>query len=179
MGAEGNSMGAEGKQEDSGVSFTEWYQAEYGGLVRTLVVVVGDVDVATEAVSEAFVRALQRWTRVSQMESPTAWTYTVAFNVARRTLRRARLESVVLRRHTPAPPPVREDALEVWDAVQRLPLRQRTAVALYYLSDLPQKDVAIAMGVAEGTVAATLHEARRRLATTLAQPIGKDVIEYG
>jgi RNA polymerase sigma-70 factor, ECF subfamily len=69
--------------------------------------------------------------------------------------------------------------LEVWDAVQRLPLRQRTAVALHYLSDLPQKDVATAMGVAQGTVAATLHEARRRLAVTLARPIGKDVIEYG
>jgi len=172
------SMDADCTPEDTEDSFTAWYRAEYRGLVRTLVVAIGDTDVATEAASEAFVRALQRWDRVSQMASPTAWTYTVAFNVARRMFRRTRLEAVILRRRT-VPPPIRDDALEVWDAVQRLPLRQRTAIALHYLSDLPQKDVAVAMGVAEGTVAATLHEARRQLATTLGQPIGKDVMEHG
>lgn len=172
------SMDADCTPEDTEDSFAAWYRAEYHSLVRTLIVVIGDADVATDSASEAFVRALQRWDRVSQMASPTAWTYTVALNVARRTFRRARLEAVVLRRRS-VPPPVRDDSLEVWDAVQHLPLRQRTAVALHYLSDLSQRDVAAAMGVAEGTVAATLHEARRNLAATLGQPSGKEVMEHG
>lgn len=164
--------------EDGEDSFTAWYRTAYRGLLRTLVLAIGDAEVATDATSEAFARALQHWDRVSQMSSATGWTYTVALNVARRMLRRARFEALILRRRPP-PPPVREDGLEVWDAVQRLPLRQRTAVALYYLSDLSQRDVADAMGVADGTVAATLHEARRQLAIALSQPVEKDDCGHG
>jgi RNA polymerase sigma-70 factor (ECF subfamily) len=172
------SMDADSAPEDVENTFAIWYQAEYGGLLRTLVLAIGDTEVATEAAAEAFVRALQDWDRVSMMGSPTGWTYTVALNIAHRAFRRARLEALLLRRRT-SPPPVREDALEVWDAVQRLPLRQRTAVALHYLSDLSQRDVAAVMGIAEGTVAATLSEARKRLKVTLGAPVGKDVMEHG
>ena len=63
--------------------------------------------------------------------------------------------------------------------MQRLPTRQRTAIALHYLSDLSQKDVATAMGIAEGTVSATLNHARQQLAADLAESLGKDEIEYG
>lgn len=159
-------------------SFATWYRAHHRGVLRTLIFAIGNADVAADATSEAFARALRHWHRVSQMSSPTGWTYTVALNVARRMLRRARFESVILRRQMPLPP-VRDDSWEVWDAVQRLPLRQRTAVALHYLSDLSQRDVADVMGVAEGTIAATLHEARHRLAITLGQSVGKDEIEHG
>jgi RNA polymerase sigma-70 factor (ECF subfamily) len=171
-------MDAETAPDDTEDSFATWYKAQYPGLVHTLVLAIGNVDVATEAASEAFARALQHWGRVSLMRSPTGWTYTVALNIARRTLRRTRLEALLLRRRATAPP-VREDSLEVWDAVQRLPLRQRTAVALHYLSDLPQREVAAVMGIAEGTVAATLSEARRHLAAMLGQSDPKEKIERG
>jgi RNA polymerase sigma factor (sigma-70 family) len=154
------------RRDTSGASFADWYSKEYGPVVRSLVVVTGDRDIAIEACSEAFARALARWARVSAMESPTGWTYTVALNIARRTARRARVEAILLRREatsTPAPEP----AAEIWDAVRRLPDRQRTAVVLHYLADLPQREVAAAMGLAEGTVAATLHQARQRLASWL------------
>jgi RNA polymerase sigma-70 factor (ECF subfamily) len=154
------------RSETSRTSFEGWYSKEYGALVRSLLVVTGDRDVAVEACSEAFARALARWERVSAMDSPTGWTYTVALNIARRTARRTRVEAILLRRaaaSTPAPEP----ADEIWDAVRRLPDRQRTAVVLYYLADLPQREVAAAMGLAEGTVAATLHQARQRLAASL------------
>jgi RNA polymerase sigma-70 factor (ECF subfamily) len=165
-------------RDDVDESFTSWYQAEYNGLVRAIVLVTGNAEVATEAVSEAFARALQRWSRVSNMTSPTGWTYMVALNVARRSIRRARLEALLLRR-VAATPPIRDDDLEVWDAVQRLPVRQRTAVALHYLSDLSQKDVATAMGIAEGTVSATLHHARQQLAIHLGESVGKNEVEHG
>ena len=41
-------------------------------------------------------------------------------------------------------------------------------MALRYVCDLPQAEVAAAMGVASGTVSATLTAARRRLAAELA-----------
>ena len=53
--------------------------------------------------------------------------------------------------------------MDLWDALSRLPRRERTAVVLHYFVDLPQHDVAHMMGVAPGTVAAMLHAARKKL----------------
>jgi RNA polymerase sigma factor (sigma-70 family) len=63
---------------------------------------------------------------------------------------------------------VTKKRLDVMRAVQRLPARPRTAVVLRYVADLTEAEVAEAMGVAPGTVAATLSNARRRLAVLLA-----------
>ncbi len=80
------------------------------------------------------------------------------------------MEALLLRQ-TAVSPPVREDALELWEAVRHLPHQQRVAVVLHYVADLSQRDVASVMGVAEGTVAATLHTARKRLADSLGQTV--------
>ena len=53
------------------------------------------------------------------------------------------------------------------DAITTLPARQREAVVLRYLADLPLADVADAMGCAVGTVKATLHHALRALRVEL------------
>lgn len=108
------------------------------------------------------------------MASPGGWVYTVALNQVRSWMRRRRLE----RRHAerigradraeqdPVTGPVEvDDAL--WDAVRALSPRARMAVALRYLADLPEDEVARLMGVTRGTVAATLHRARASLAVAL------------
>jgi RNA polymerase sigma factor (sigma-70 family) len=151
-------------------SFEDWYRHEYRNIVHSLVLITGNGEVAVEAAAEACARALERWERVSVMTSPSGWIYTVGLNVARRALRRARIESVLLRR-VADPPPIREDRPDLWEAVQRLPHRQRIAIVLHYVGDLSQRDVASVMGVAEGTVAATLHAARKRLADALGQTV--------
>lgn len=51
----------------------------------------------------------------------------------------------------------------VWEAVKRLPVKQRTAVVLYYYNQLSAKEVAKAMGCLEGTVKSRLHTARKNL----------------
>ena len=52
-------------------------------------------------------------------------------------------------------------------AIADLPIRQRSAVVLRYLSDLTTAEVAEAMGITEGAVRFHLHAARRALATDL------------
>lgn len=150
-------------------SFDGWYRAEHPRMLGLLTVVAGDADAARDVTAEAFTRALERWDRVGGMASPSAWTYRVGVNLLRRRLRRTALE----RRLLPDPPPaVRPPALEseLWDAVRALPVRQRTAVALRYVCDLPQEEIAAIMHVAVGTVSATLTAARRRLAAELRHP---------
>lgn len=151
--------------------FAVWYRAEHAGVVRALTAVFGDLDEAREATDEAFVRALERWPQVSGMESPTGWVYRVALNVARRRARRARFQlrlGTGRRAFSAGLEPV--DA-ELWGVVRRLPARQRTAVALRYIADLPETVIAEIMGVAAGTVSATLHAARKRLAVDLSSEL--------
>ena len=147
-------------------SFDGWYRAEHPRVLGLLTVVAGDADVGREVTAEAFTRALERWDRVVEMDSPAAWTYRVGVNLVRRRLRRAAIEGRLYRPEaTTAPPPAVES--DLWDAVRALPARQRTAVALRYVCDLPQAEIAAIMHVAVGTVSATLAAARRRLAADL------------
>ena len=153
------------------VDFERWYAAEHPRLFAALLVLTGSRDLAADATDEALARALQHWNRVSAMDSPEGWTYRVAVNVIRRTARRRALEQRVLRRiaarHIPiAPAP----AGETWVLVRSLPERQRTAVVLRYIADLTEPDIAMAMGITRGTVASTLADARRALATALQEP---------
>lgn len=154
------------------VTFEVWYQREHPRLVSALAVVSGDVGLAVEATDEACARTLEQWHRVGKMASPGGWAYRTALNVLRRIVRRRTLEARLLRRA-----PVRDGAppqdwsLEIWEAMRSLPARERTAVALHHVADLPTAAVAEAMGVAPGTVAATLHAARTKLRHALAEQI--------
>jgi RNA polymerase sigma factor (sigma-70 family) len=65
----------------------------------------------------------------------------------------------------PAEKVVEREALE--ELLSRLPDRQRLAVVLRFLADLPLLDVAAAMGCAVGTVKSTLHAALTRLRVEL------------
>ena len=149
--------------------FEDWYADGHARLYSSVLVFTGDPHLASDAADEAFARALQHWDRVREMESPEGWTYRVAVNVVRRTLRRQRRERGLLHRssaHRVAPAP----AGEVWDLVRALPERQRMAVVLRYLADLTEPDIATIMGVTRGTVASTLADARRALAHVLSEP---------
>lgn len=156
---------------DDDAAFASWYRNEHPRLLAAMVIVTNDMHVAQDVTAEAFARALAAWNRVSNMESPTGWTYRVALNVARRRARRAALEQRAFRRMGPAgeglPP---ERAIEVWEAVRALPPRARTAIALRYAAGLTEAEVAEAMHVAVGTASATLATARRTLAVTLGEP---------
>lgn len=142
--------------------FEGWYEREHQRVFRACLVLGGNADLASEATDEAFARALERWPAVSRMVAPGAWVQVVALNHLRHTLRRRRWE----RQLAPRPVQAAELALpypEVWVAIRRLPPRQQTAVVLRYVGDLPEADIAAAMGTTRGNVARTLHDAREQL----------------
>lgn len=145
--------------------FDAWYLREHPKLVAALTWVAGDPHVAADATDEAFARAYANWRKVAQMASPGGWVYRVALNVVRRRMRRLALE----RRNVEPPREVAEVVdREIWTVVRKLPERQRVAVVLRYLLDLPEQEVAAAMGISRGTVASALAAARQRLAGWLA-----------
>ena len=97
------------------------------------------------------------------MDSPVGWTFTVARNQLRRAARRR------AREHTLARPAERAPDIDValWDTVRSLPRRERELIALRYVAGLTERQIATTLGIAPGTVARGLHDARARLHTML------------
>jgi RNA polymerase sigma-70 factor (ECF subfamily) len=59
------------------------------------------------------------------------------------------------------------ERIDLQRALGHLGERQRQVVALHYGLDLPIAEIAAQLGIAEGTVKATLHKSRRLLAAEL------------
>jgi RNA polymerase sigma-70 factor (ECF subfamily) len=64
------------------------FRQEHGRAVAVLVGVFGDIDVAEEAVQDAFAAAVQRWPSAGLPQSPAGWIITTARNKAIDRLRR-------------------------------------------------------------------------------------------
>jgi RNA polymerase sigma-70 factor (ECF subfamily) len=153
------------------VSEFEGFVAEhYSEVLRTVALAIGDRARAEDAVQEAFLKAFRKWRSVQSMTKPETWVLVVAINAERRSWRRAPavaswdVDSVSVRDHAG---PV-TTAVAVRDVLRQLTVRQRTAVVLRYLADLPIAEIATALGCAEGTVKATLHQALSKLRIELA-----------
>jgi RNA polymerase sigma-70 factor, ECF subfamily len=150
------------------VTFDEFFSESYGGVVQSLALATGDRLGAEDVAQEAFAQAFRRWNHVGSMESPIGWVYVVALNRARRGWRR-RVEADPGDRAAAA----EDHATAVLTAVQlrvalsELTARQRTAVVLRYLADLPIADIAVALDCAPGTVKATIHQALGRMRVEL------------
>lgn len=154
--------------------FESWYRQEYPRLVTALQFVARNREEAEEAAAEAFTRCLERWDRSDAPRNPSAWTYTVGLNLLKRRWARRRRESEYTQT-LPPPITVEGDApsVELWSAVAKLPERERIAVVLRYIGGLAEREVADAMKVKPGTVAATLSRARNTLRAQL-RSVGLD-----
>jgi RNA polymerase sigma factor (sigma-70 family) len=131
---------------------------------------------AEDAVQEALIRAWQRSASGEQIRSWNGWVAAVANNLARSERRRREAEARAMARYTTlAPvqssaddwPPELQHLGPVAEAVDGLPLRQSQVVVLHYYGDLRLREIAVLLGVSEGTVKRSLHRARVTLRTRL------------
>jgi RNA polymerase sigma-70 factor (ECF subfamily) len=151
-------------------SFDEFYRSTSVRLMRYGYAVVGDLAEAQDLVQEAYTRAWQRWRTVATHPSPEGWVrLTVSRLATDRRRRLGRWRTTLLRAGPPEPVrPPNEDTVLVVNALRRLPLAHRQALALHYLFDLPVAAIAEETGVAVGTVKSWLSRGRAGLAEVLA-----------
>lgn len=157
---------------DSEAAVRDVYLAHFGMLAGWASHLVGDRDLGHDMATDAFVRLLGHWDGVGQ---PRAWLYTTVANLVKDHWRkRGRERAAYVRWQGGRDPdlavgPTADHALtlSVREAVESLPERLRLAVLLHYFADLGVAEVARQLGKAEGTVKRDLHDARRRLASTL------------
>jgi RNA polymerase sigma-70 factor (ECF subfamily) len=149
--------------------FEEFFQIHYAEVLRAVALAINDRDRAEDVVQEAFARAFRRWRTVSQMDRPVGWVYVVALNAERSRWRRAGQAvddpGAIDTGADPSGPVV--TTIVVRAAIAKLAPRQRAAVVLRFLADLTVPEIARAMGCADGTVKATLHQALRNLRVDL------------
>lgn len=128
---------------------------------RFLVSSVGPVE-AEDCFQETFIAALRAYPRLRAHSNLRAWVLRIAhrksLDAHRARARRALpVEDVaaVDGRGADSMAPLDET---LWEAVHELPTRQRAAVVLRYVVDLPHRDIAAAIGCSEEAARRSLHE---------------------
>ncbi|WP_425595318.1 RNA polymerase sigma factor [Pseudonocardia thermophila] len=155
------------------------FRAEHGRAVAVLARVTGDLDVAEDAVAEAFAAAVRCWPRDGIPPSPAGWIITTARNRAIDRLRRETTGAerrAAAARLVPQPTQTPEDAVlaaeELPDDQLRLiftcchpalALPARVALTLRLLGGLSTAEVARAFLVPEPTMAQRLVRAKAKI----------------
>ncbi|HEX2041310.1 MAG TPA: RNA polymerase sigma factor [Acidimicrobiales bacterium] len=149
------------------------FRQESGRAVATLVRLFGDIDIAEEAVQEAFVVALERWPATGVPPSPAGWIITTARN---RAIDRMRRESSRDRRHGQAAllhggdeptevGPVHDDRLRLIFTCchPALATNAQVALTLRLIAGLQTAEIARAFLVSETTMAQRLVRAKNKI----------------
>ncbi|MBW8797655.1 MAG: RNA polymerase sigma factor [Streptomyces sp.] len=149
------------------------FRAEYGRAVSVLVRFLGDIDLAEEAVQDAFTTALDSWPRAGLPPSPAGWIITTARNRAldrlRRESSRDARQAEAARLYAPDAPaeegPVRDERLRLIFTCchPALALQSRVALTLRLLGGLSTAQIARAFLVPEPTLAQRLVRAKAKI----------------
>jgi RNA polymerase sigma factor (sigma-70 family) len=146
--------------------FQHFLDAHREEVWRFLVASVGAGE-ADDCFQETFIAALRAYPRLRADSNLRAWVLTIAHRKALDTHRsRARTaipvaEVAAVDGRSTATAAPRED--DLWEAVHELPPRQRSAVLLRYVGDLPHRDIAKAIGCSEDAARRSLHEGLSKL----------------
>jgi RNA polymerase sigma-70 factor (ECF subfamily) len=133
------------------------YRDHHKRMWRALFSFAGDPDIASDAMAEAFARALRDQYTIRDL---TAWTWRVAFRIAASELRRRHMTTASSQESSYELP---EAVPELLTALRQLSPSQRVAVVLHDYADRPTGEVADVLGCSRATVYVHLSQGRRRL----------------
>jgi RNA polymerase sigma-70 factor (ECF subfamily) len=146
---------------------------------------LGDRDEALDVSQEVFLRVFRTLSSFRGQSALRTWIYRIVINQARNRQRwwrrRHRASQVSLDEHldtfgdleskTEVLPDrllaSKETASKIWQALERLPFDQRTALVLREIDGLRYEEIAFSLGVAIGTVKSRLTRARQTLRSEL------------
>ncbi len=147
----------------------EAFREQYGRAVAVLVRLLGDIDLAEEAVQEAFTAAVEHWARNGPPPSPAGWIITTARN---RAVDRLRREAKREDRHREAallfPGEAREEPPDRLRLIftcchPALSTAAQVPLTLRLLGGLSTTEIAHALLVPEATVAQRIVRAKQKI----------------
>lgn len=151
----------------------EIFRAEHGRILATLIRLLGDIDVAEEALQEAFATALEQWPVAGTPANPVAWLISTARHKAidrlRRQVRLAQKQEEIARHlelwAAEEDAPVPEDRLRLIFTCchPSLATEAQVALTLRTLGGLSTEEIAHAFLVPAPTMAQRLVRAKAKI----------------
>ncbi|MBM2619983.1 SigE family RNA polymerase sigma factor [Actinoplanes sp. LDG1-06] len=161
----------------AGAAFDDFVRSRSTGLLRVAYLLTGDRHAAEDLLQEVLEQMYVRWRRIEG--APEAYARRALVNRAtnRWRWRARRPETTLDSGHEKPGRDHGEDVViraAVLDALRGLPPKQRAAVVLRYLDDLPVHEVAAALGCSDGTVKSNTARGLDRLKQVLGPALVTD-----
>jgi RNA polymerase sigma-70 factor (ECF subfamily) len=145
------------------------YRASYSRYRNALATVTGSHESARDAVQQAFAQAIAGRAGFRREGSLSAWVWRIALRQAL-ALREEFADADLNGSFDPdLVEPMSDPVLSA--TLRALPPRRRLVVFLHYFADLSYPEIAEVVGISEGTVATTLHQARAALRDALTEGV--------
>lgn len=149
-------------QDERACAVTALYAEHALGLIRMAHIMLGNPARAEDIVQDAFCGLYRRWPHLGDQSRALGYVRSSVLNGCRSALR---LRPTVELEETHQPPAgsaetallKTEERAEVLRALRRLPDRQREVLTLRFYLDLPDDQIAAAMGIGRGTVRSAAH----------------------
>jgi RNA polymerase sigma-70 factor (sigma-E family) len=144
-------------------------------MVRMARLLVDDLETAEDVVQDAFSALHRRWSSITTPDAAVGYLRTSVVNASRSVLRRRRVARAHLwpeaSRWTDESPDsdvlLAEEHQEVLVALRKLPTRQREVIVLRYWAELPEAEIASALGISIGAVKSSASRGREAIAAML------------
>ena len=152
-------------------TFESFYRNEFRDVVGLAFALSGSRLGAEDLAQEAFIKAHERWDRISSYDKPGAWVRRVVANLAISGFRKRSAEKRALTRlagqRQPGIAEMEPEDEEFWELVRNLPKRQAQATALFYVEDRSVAEIAEILDCSPSTAKVHLFRGRQALADKL------------
>ncbi|QIX28308.1 SigE family RNA polymerase sigma factor [Nocardioides sp. JQ2195] len=147
------------------VDFDDFVAARSSGLLRTAYLLTHDHALAEDLLQTALTKAWFAWSRIDG--NPEPYIRKILVNTYATWWRRKWNGELASDQLPERPGAGSSDAVDdnhdLWQAMERLPRRQRAVVVLRYFEDLSEADTAELLGCSRGTVKSQLSKALAKL----------------
>lgn len=159
--------------KDAFAGLMEIYQKQ---ALRAAYLISGNYADSEDIVQEAFTSCYLNRKQIRDPEAFRGWFYKTLSRTAWRICRKARREQLtgeVYPEEKEAPGGLlnrmilEEEEQALYREIQKLPVKQRTVIILYYYNEMTIKEIAAACGCLEGTVKSRLFHGKARLKEAL------------
>jgi RNA polymerase sigma-70 factor (sigma-E family) len=150
--------------------FDEFAQAQLQGLLDLAWILTRNEHDAWDLVQDSLARVRPKWSGIRNRDNPTAYVRRVLINLNLNRVRRLRRELLTPKPPDASVPPAAGASGTGWleNALARLSPRQRAAVTLAYIEDMPVAEIAHVLECSVSSV--KTHLARARGALRAAAP---------
>ncbi|MGH7777810.1 MAG: RNA polymerase sigma factor [Candidatus Dormibacterales bacterium] len=156
-----------GRKQD----FDRLYRDSYPRILGTLMAILRERAAAEDCAQEAYLKAFRAWKSWKQDAPAEAWLHRIALNTAFSHRRRERLRdgAELVKRLGRPPEPDFAAGLgpDLLRALRSLPPKQSAAIVLRHLHGYTNREIAVAVGVPERTIASRLAAAKAALRQAL------------